>query len=269
MNIFPLDQSPLLAAQSLYDAHVRKMGIESAQILSTVLRRASQLAPYEKVNPENHPAILWSEQSKENFEWVLQHGIEICLEFERRFGHSHKALLALKEIENSTYRPTQKILCSFGQFVPEKYQQINSIEAYRNVYAEEKIAFANYSQPSEPPIWLWEKLIHCYPANIAEIKNGKILIFSDFLIDLSSFLEKQLSENRKEVSLKDLFLKFGFGDYLDFPLPQRKPGILLSISEKRFYRFQFLISYLCEQEMLPKWKLVTGKNVRVVRKKKK
>jgi hypothetical protein len=64
-------------------------------------------------------------------------------------------------------------------------------------------------------------------------------------------------------------LEFGFGDSVDLPLPIRKHGILLSISEKKFYSFQFLIGYLCEQGMIPDWSLISGKNVRLVFKKKK
>lgn len=262
MNIFPLDTCPKLAAQYLHDFHIRKMNTESAQILSTILHRAGQSAPYEKVRPEDHPAILWAEQSKENFDWVLQHGIEICFEFEKRFGHPHKSFQALSDIQSIHFRPPEKELSKFGQFIPEKYQQADSVQAYRDAYAGEKIVFAHYSFPSEPPTWLWEKVIRCYPTNVAEIKNGKIKISHNFWSDLSSFLEDELKNKKKEVFLSKIFLHFSFGSSSDFPLPILSKN-LLSISEKKFYSFQFLISFLTRQEMLPGWRLITGKNARL------
>lgn len=58
MNVFLLDFDPKIAAAYLHDKHVVKMPIESGQILSTVLLRANQPAPYQKASPETHPAIL-------------------------------------------------------------------------------------------------------------------------------------------------------------------------------------------------------------------
>ena len=80
MNIFYVDADPKIAAHSLCDNHIRKMQIESAQMLCTTFWHYGFWAPYKKAH-YNHPSTKWVRESKANFNWLLEHGLEICKEF--------------------------------------------------------------------------------------------------------------------------------------------------------------------------------------------
>ena len=88
MNIFYVDQSPVLAAQALADKHVVKMILESAQILSTAHRVLDGAKIVIKKNNRkhtswkllnnrdtvlcqathvNHPSCVWARESTHNY----------------------------------------------------------------------------------------------------------------------------------------------------------------------------------------------------------
>lgn len=91
MNIFVLDENPNTAAQMLCDCHVRKMCVETAQILSGVmLRRGMHLLPgMPKPQNINHPVIKAVETPGAT-NWVWLHLFFLCAEFRIRFGKRHK-----------------------------------------------------------------------------------------------------------------------------------------------------------------------------------
>ena len=75
MNIFYLDEDPVLAAQMHCDKHVVKMILESAQLLSTahLLIDGDELADERglyKATHKNHPSSKWVRDSSENYEWL-------------------------------------------------------------------------------------------------------------------------------------------------------------------------------------------------------
>jgi len=109
MNIFRLDDDPVLAAQLQCDKHVVKMIVESAQMLSTVHRMLDgKLEPrlsasgrktsywnhdmddllYRAVH-HNHPSTVWTRESKANYEWHYAHFIGLCEEYEYRYNKTH------------------------------------------------------------------------------------------------------------------------------------------------------------------------------------
>ena len=71
MNIFVLDPSPRIAAQSLCDVHVVKMILESAQLLSTQDRLAGVLHGY-AITHENHPCRICL-SNPANYLWLSAH----------------------------------------------------------------------------------------------------------------------------------------------------------------------------------------------------
>lgn len=91
MNIFVLDENPHVAAQMLCDCHVRKMCLETAQILSGVmLRRGMHLLDgMPKPQNINHPVIVAVETPGAT-NWVWLHLFFLCAEFRIRFGKTHK-----------------------------------------------------------------------------------------------------------------------------------------------------------------------------------
>ena len=78
MNIFFLDKTPDGSAEMLCDKHVPKMLLESAQMLSTAVRKyeketnTTPLAkPIYKSAYPNHPMTIWVSETLGNF--ILEH----------------------------------------------------------------------------------------------------------------------------------------------------------------------------------------------------
>lgn len=109
MNIFVLDNNPVIAAQLQCDKHVVKMIVESAQMLSTAhrmldgvqMRNAKgQLVKkwaltdgrddilYKSVHTA-HPCTVWTMQSDMNYNWHYAHFVALCDEYTHRYGKVH------------------------------------------------------------------------------------------------------------------------------------------------------------------------------------
>lgn len=75
MNIFFLDNNPITAASYLCTAHLSKMILESAQLLSTTCNVLVD-EPVEglyKSTHVNHPSAIWLRQSLGNVIWLYYH----------------------------------------------------------------------------------------------------------------------------------------------------------------------------------------------------
>ena len=93
MNVFFSDTDPVKAAQALDDKRVIKMALETAQILSTVLREYWHEADsfLYKSTHKSHPCVIWASRSWGNFLWLYRHGKALCTEYNYRFGGHHKS----------------------------------------------------------------------------------------------------------------------------------------------------------------------------------
>lgn len=91
MNIFVLDQNPITAAQMLCDCHVRKMCMETAQILSGVMLRRGMtlLEGMPKPQNVNHPVIVAAEVQS-GLNWLFEYNFLLHREYSFRFGKEHK-----------------------------------------------------------------------------------------------------------------------------------------------------------------------------------
>lgn len=90
MQLFILDQNPERAAEMLCDSHLRKMCLETAQILSSVLYRQGRAVPSELPKPynPNHPVIR-AIDTPEKIYWVIRYNMSLHREYFRRFGKTH------------------------------------------------------------------------------------------------------------------------------------------------------------------------------------
>lgn len=91
MNIFVLDENPYVAVQMLCDCHLRKMCVETAQILSGVmLRRGMELLDgMPKPQHVNHPVIVAVNDSVLGQNWTLLYALNLGNEYYHRFGKLH------------------------------------------------------------------------------------------------------------------------------------------------------------------------------------
>lgn len=153
MNIFVLEPDPVGAAVAQCDKHVVKMPLESAQMLCTVARQYGFDAPYRPTHSK-HPCTLWAGSSVEAFDWLLQHGLALCSEYQTRYGKEHKCqavLRAVGDTEGLRQSLPQSPMAAFAQAMPDQYRQPDAVQAYRAFYKGEKARFATWR--SNPPSW--------------------------------------------------------------------------------------------------------------------
>lgn len=96
MNLFRLDNDPVIAARLNQDLHCVKIVLESAQLLANCyspeqLQRApkTQAGNVRKYSHIHHPISKWVKQSYPNFLWTLAHAKELCREYTFRFDKKH------------------------------------------------------------------------------------------------------------------------------------------------------------------------------------
>lgn len=160
MNIFVLGDGadPVKSAQDQLDKHVVKMPLETAQLLCSVFHAiGTYLAltpPYRKTHA-NHPCAIWARQSRENFDWLVEHGMALGAEYTYRYGKAHKSLEVVQwchEHRQALAFP-QTGLTVFAQAMPEPYRRPDPVAAYRAYYLGEKQSMATWKRRSQPNWW--------------------------------------------------------------------------------------------------------------------
>lgn len=138
MNIFALDIDPEQAAAWHCDAHVVKMTLETAQIISTVNRLSGKTEGVYRSTHINHPCTKWTLESTENYRWLWRLGMNLCVEYFGRYDKVHKSRSVFELTKTPPVIVPRGKLTKFPQCMPEKYHQPNPIWAYRNYYKFEK-----------------------------------------------------------------------------------------------------------------------------------
>jgi hypothetical protein len=149
MNIFVLDKNVEKCAKYHCDKHVIKMILESAQMMSAVVRLNGYDAGY-KLTHKNHPCTIWARKSLSNYKWLKTLTKLLNDEYRYRYG---------KEINHKSYDmvltlPTPKLpdigLTPFAQAMPDQYRNKNAVKAYRDYYINEKSSFLTWTKRKAP-----------------------------------------------------------------------------------------------------------------------
>ena len=144
MNIFTLNESPIVAAHELCDKHIVKQGLESCQMLCN----AFDVAPYKKTH-YNHPCSIWVRDTVKNYDWLIEHCREIFGEYTIRYGKIHKSQAVLEWILNnylSVNLPNMPQTPHF-QCMPDKNDDY--VKAYQTFYIKDK-TFAKWKLGNIP-----------------------------------------------------------------------------------------------------------------------
>ena len=162
MNIFVLDECPIQSAQMQCDKHIVKMPLETAQMLCSVWHRHGQgdKVPYREVH-KNHPCTLWTGDSAENYEWLWQHGMELCFEYTRRYNKIHKCQQVIMDLDkvHATMFPVDTNGTPHPQCMPDEYKSTelrihsNTVRAYRRYYVNGKKDIAKWEKSRAVPKW--------------------------------------------------------------------------------------------------------------------
>lgn len=151
MNIFYLNSDPKVAAREVCAVHVRKMIVESTQMLSTahhILDCNNPTSAHLVGNPPpsdwyltvlmkpshaNHPSNIWVRQNRNHYKWLAQYTLELLAIYKNLTGKTHKC-----ELERSDIYTTLPINLPSGMFtpppmcMPDEYKHKYSVvRAYR------------------------------------------------------------------------------------------------------------------------------------------
>ena len=152
MNIFILDHSPESSARSQCDKHVVKMILETAQMLCTVAHDNGTDAPY-RATHKKHPCTLWAGKSKQNWDWLVKHGLALCQEYTDRYGKTHKSQKHIEWCRDLNLGLPETGLTPFAQAMPSQYKNRCAVTAYRAYYHGEKAGFATWKR-NKPSWWI-------------------------------------------------------------------------------------------------------------------
>ncbi len=150
MNIFVLDTDPITAATQQCDKHIVKMPLECAQMLCTAIALNGGHTRY-KPTHKNHPCTVWTRDSRQHFDWLVEHGLGLCWEYTARYGKIH----ACQEVIEAT-RLQRSCIEDNGwstqpQCMPDQYKTDDVVQAYRDFYIGEK-GFAKWKR-NQPTWW--------------------------------------------------------------------------------------------------------------------
>jgi len=161
MNIFVLDTDPKDAASMYCDKHIPKMCVELLQQLgSAVIRHGAspdQMPLTKKGTPlkggyHNHPCTIWVGETCRNFKWAYDHGIELCRQYEMRYGKHHFCKAGIEHIGRKlSHLLPSGCLTPFAQAMPDEFRNDNAVIAYRAYYHSK--AFAKWDKIGNQPSW--------------------------------------------------------------------------------------------------------------------
>lgn len=185
MNIFYLSADPVEAAQWMVDKHVVKMIVESAQLLSTAhrvldgqeiaekkmvagsipvrwrntkkwkLQDAREPVVYQATHV-NHPSCIWTRQSIENYNWLVDHFFALMAEYTHRYNKEHKCFGELSYMLQSPPKNLQEYdWTPMPSAMDDKYKiSEDPIDNYRNYYKFGKVNLHHWTNRSAPQ-WMY------------------------------------------------------------------------------------------------------------------
>ena len=160
MNIFWLDNDPVLAAQYQCSKHIVKMPLESAQMLSTAHRMLDgNDAPEEcyKIAHKGHPCTIWTMETSANYEWHYQHFVALANEYNYRYGKNHASFVKLNNVlknipKNIKIGPLTMPALAMKDY-PECMFENDPVKSYRAYYKTKQDKFNMVWTKREIPEW--------------------------------------------------------------------------------------------------------------------
>ena len=140
MNIFVLDPCPGRSAEFLCDAHVVKMILESAQLLSTHDALHGRIRKF-RITHRNHPCRK-ALGNPANYRWLCSHLRALLAEYAFRWGKIHAVREQFLEYWNrcgNVYLPEEESEITLPRCMPERFGSElpgmrGTVISYRNYY---------------------------------------------------------------------------------------------------------------------------------------
>ena len=182
MNIFILDSDLTKSVQYHIDAHIVKMPLEAAQMISTTVAVSASLgfvprfltrdeikqvnsAKTELYKPSyhNHPCTIWARSSLQNYQYLVDYCKLLGLEKLHRYPSrpAHKSCLLIEEKAPQVLSNIPSMgLTTFAMAMPEEYKSDDAIDSYRTYYYCDKQYntagqfMAKWTKREQPEWWL-------------------------------------------------------------------------------------------------------------------
>lgn len=175
MNIFAVDQDPVISASQLPDKHVVKMPLECCQMISIIYSTwyhnwgtipKKDGTPYATAKGafRNHPCTIWAAEKYENLAWLIRHGYALCNEYRYRYEKTHACFDGLQAAEVIFLDNSQESLYiyknvkTFTRAMPVEYKldtSIDDITSYKMYVASKPWVKDNYlRKPNRKPEWI-------------------------------------------------------------------------------------------------------------------
>lgn len=165
MNIFYLDDSPRKAAEYHCDVHVRKMIIETVQMLVSSMRRHGATDDDVPLNIEgkphrggyhNHPCTRWVGDSFNHYTWCYSLLQTLLAEYRIRYLIDHFAESQMNRLLCGLTLIPRNGWTNPPQAMPQMYQHVDTVTAYRRYYKLDKSKrnWFGYTRGRKEPHWL-------------------------------------------------------------------------------------------------------------------
>jgi hypothetical protein len=155
MNIFVLDKNPKQCAIYHNNRHCIKQLLETAQLLCGVhwMTEGGQYEIPYKLSHKNHPCAIWARECYENYIWLCDLGLELCVEYTYRYGKRHKSQDIIEWCLLNRPNISEKgDITPFALAMPDECKVGTAIDSYRKYYQVEKRNLANWKN-REVPEW--------------------------------------------------------------------------------------------------------------------
>lgn len=152
MNIFVTHPSPVVSARYLDNKRKVKMALESTQLLCTALALKGISVPYKVAHPK-HPCTIWAGESRENWQWLWEHGMELCSEYKRIYGKTHKCEDVLLQIKHLASELPSSGLTKFANCTTNKENNIDYRHIDNVYYAYQMYLNDRWEHDKREPQW--------------------------------------------------------------------------------------------------------------------
>lgn len=164
MNIFATSQCPEESAKNLCLRHKIRMPLETAGMLVFAFEENTTPIPNLRSNRHyKHPASIWARESRENYEWLLLHGLFLCDEYKKCYKREHDSQkhiiwcsANIDKIGFNSNNLTPFARC-FSTFKTVLEPVIDTFKAYQEFYKLDKKDFARWPDINRIPNWWPEK----------------------------------------------------------------------------------------------------------------
>lgn len=163
MNIFALDNDPLVAARFHMDRHVAKQILECAQILGAAhimldgmdTAKARLKLDTLRTSHVSHPAVLWARECLPNYYWTVNLMGGLIDQYVSRFKKAHNYQPICEAFNKAAPLNIEvfKALTPFVQTFPATYRHSNPVYGWRAYYIAEKQHLAVWTPPAVMPGW--------------------------------------------------------------------------------------------------------------------